>query len=66
MRQATPHGFDEALPKVAAAAAARGASVHSPRLAAGSGSWYGAERLLRKHLPRRAATLIYYFARRRS
>ena len=73
--KAAPHGtpptlsmeaLGTALSKVACAAAARGSSVHTPRLPAASGAWYGAERLLRKHLPRRAQTFVYYFARKRS
>ena len=56
-----------ALPKVAAAAAARGATVHTPRLPSGSGSWYAAERLLQKHLARsQVRAFVYYFARRPS
>lgn len=56
-----------ALPKVAAAAAARGATVHTPRLPSGSGSWYAAERLLQKHLARsQVRAFVYYFARRTS
>ena len=73
--KAAPHGtpptlsmeaLGASLSKVACAAAARGSSVHTPRLPAASGAWYGAERLLRKHLPRRAQTFVYYFARKRS
>ena len=57
--------LDTALVKVAAAAVAKRASVHSPRpaAAAGGGSWYAAERLLRKRLEE-AYTFVYYFRRR--
>jgi hypothetical protein len=66
----------EALPKVAAAAAARQASVHSPRLPGrttlagpatnalgfSANAWYGVERLLKKHVVgRRVPTTVYYF-----
>ena len=66
----------EALPKVAAAAAARQASVHSPRLPSATtlagpatnalgfsaNAWYGVERLLKKHVVgRRVPTTVYYF-----
>ena len=60
-----PDALGAALPKVAAAAAARGATVHTPRLASGSGSWYAVERLLQKHVAAKVPTFVYYFARRR-
>lgn len=56
--------LDQALLKVAAAALTKQATVHSPRLsaAAGGGSWYAAERLLRKRLSA-VETSVYYYAR---
>ena len=55
--------LDTALPRLDAAARALGATMHSPRLAAGgSASWYTIERQLKKHL-RRAAAYVYYFRR---
>ena len=52
------------MDKVAVAAAARGATVHTPRLPSGSGSWYAAERLLQKHVARsNVPAFVYYFAR---
>ncbi|KAL1506998.1 hypothetical protein AB1Y20_007861 [Prymnesium parvum] len=58
--------LDVALRRVARAAEERGASVHSPRLAAAAGaSWYTAERLLAKRLAK-VETTVYYFPRRRN
>ena len=57
--------LDAALAKLGGwAERARGASVHSPRLASNGGgaAWYTVERQLRKHL-RRVPTTVYYYKR---
>ena len=57
--------LDAALARVGAKLSrCRGASVHSPRLAAtaGGSAWYAVERLLKRNL-RRTPTTVYYYRR---